>query len=144
MPPAPSSSFLRQVLLADGAMGLAIAAAHLLGGALLARWLALPPALLLGTGVFLIGWGGWLVWLGRAPGPGSGAGAGAVSTVTGGNALWALAAIALLLGAVGAQASGWGRAYLVLNAVIVVVFAELEWWGLRRSRSARALQPAGA
>ena len=144
MQPAPSSSFLRQILLVDGAMGLAIAAAHLLAGALLAHWLALPPALLLGTGVFLIGWGGWLVWLSRAPETGSGARAGAVWAVIGGNVLWALAAIALLLGAVGAQASGWGRAYLVLNAVIVVVFAELEWWGLRRARGARALHPAGA
>ncbi|MFD1711100.1 hypothetical protein FVQ98_00185 [Ottowia sp. GY511] len=134
------TSFLRQVLLADGAMGLAVAAVHLLAGALLASWLALPSALLLGTGVFLLGWGVGLIWLGRA----DGLGAGAVWAVIGGNALWALAAITLLLGDVGAQANGWGRAYLVLHALIVVVFAELQWWGLRRSRAALALRPAGA
>ncbi len=137
---ALSSSFLRRVLVADGALGLVTAAVHVLAGVLLARWLALPPSLVFGTGVFLVGWGVALVWLGRTPS----VGAGAVWAVIGGNALWALAAIALLLGDVGAQANGWGRAYLVLNAVIVVVFAELQWWGLRRARGQRALHPAGA
>ena len=136
---AQASSFLRRVLLADGVNGLAVAAVHLLAGTLLASWLALPQALLVGTGVFLIGWGVWLVWLGRT----RQLGAGAVWVVIGGNALWALAAVTLLLGDVGAQASAWGRAYLVLHALVVVVFAELQWWGLRRSRSASTLRPVG-
>ena len=128
-----SSKWLRRVLIADGAMGLAVAAVHLLAGAVLAGWLALPSPLLLGSGVFLIGWGLWLVALGRSPH----LGAAAVWTVIGGNVLWALAALALWSGAGGVEGNPWGRAYLLLHALLVLVLADLEWFGLRRARRAR-------
>lgn len=48
-----------------------------------------------------------------------------------GNAVWALASLALLLSSAIAP-SGWGQAYLVMHVVSVGLLAELQWFGVRR------------
>ena len=134
-----SSRWLQLTLQADGIVGLAVGAVHLLAASLLADWLALPRPLLLGTGAFLLGWGVWLRRLGRAPRVARAA----VWAVIIGNMLWVVGALVLLLGG-SLVTNVWGSAYLVLHVVLVLAFAELEWFGLRRSPATTGAQWAQA
>lgn len=121
-------TFLRRVLLADAAVG--VVAGLLMAGAagLLAGLLGLPEALLRGVGLVLLPYGALLAFLATraqlAPA--------AVWAVIALNALWVIDSLGLLL-------SGWvapnmlGYAVVLLQAVAVGVFAELEFVGLRRS-----------
>jgi hypothetical protein len=122
------SDFLRRVLLADavssGAMGLLLA---LLAGPL-ARWFGLPSDMLREVGIFLLGFAGFVALLGlRRASPRL-----LVWLVIVGNALWALDSVLLLV-------SGWvaptalGGAFVVAQALVVALLAELEYTGLRRS-----------
>ncbi len=126
-----SSRWLQWALAADALLGLLIAVAHLGGGHALAQVLALPPALLSGTGLFLLAWGALLAWLARQPQPV----AGWIVAVVDANLLWGLASLGLLLTDTLA-ANAWGNAYLVINAVSTLAFATLQWLGLRRSHPA--------
>ncbi|TDH63156.1 hypothetical protein E2C06_07175 [Dankookia rubra] len=122
------SDFLRRVLLADaacsGAMGLLLA---LLAGPL-SRWFGLPAALLLEVGLFLLAFAAFVAVLGlRQASPRL-----LVWLVIVGNALWALDSVLLLV-------SGWvaptalGGTFVVAQALVVALLAELEYTGLRRS-----------
>ena len=122
------SGFLRRVLLADaacsGAMGLLLA---LLAGPL-SRWFGLPSSMLLQVGLFLLGFAGFVAVLGlRQASPRL-----LFWLVIAGNALWALDSVLLLV-------SGWvaptalGGAFVVAQALVVALLAELEYTGLRRS-----------
>ena len=122
------SDFLRRVLLADavssGAMGLLLA---LLAGPL-SRWFGLPSALLLEVGLFLLAFAAFVAVLGlRRASPRL-----LVWLVIAGNALWALDSVLLLV-------SGWvaptalGGVFVVAQALVVAVLAELEYSGLHRS-----------
>lgn len=94
----------------------------------LAELFALPATLLLGAGVFCIGYAlvvatmsrkarlpRWAVW-----------------AVILGNFAWAAECAMLAFGEIGTP-SYTGRAFLVLQALAVFAFAELQWFGLRRS-----------
>lgn len=122
------SDFLRRALLADaicsGSMGLLLA---LLAGPL-SRWFGLPSAMLLQVGLFLLGFAGFVAVLGlRQASPRL-----LFWLVIAGNALWALDSVLLLV-------SGWvaptmlGGAFVVAQALVVALLAELEYTGLRRS-----------
>jgi hypothetical protein len=102
-----------------------------LGASALASLLNLPEALLRETGLFLVAYAALVGWLGTRP-----------STpkpllwiVIAGNAVWALASMALLF-------SGWvapnllGEAAVAMQAIAVGVFAELQYVGLRRGGDA--------
>ena len=127
------SPFLRRVLVADalasGATGLLMA----LGPDLLERLLALPSALLLYAGLALLPYAAVVAWLAaRASMPRA-----AVWAVIACNAAWAADSLLLL-------ASGWvaptalGYAFVVAQAFVVALFAELQFLGLRRSTTAVA------
>ena len=133
------SRFLKLALIADALAAAALAAAHLLLADWIAGWMQLPKDLLIGTGIFLVGWTALLLWLARAPR----AAAALVTLVIEGNLLWAAGAIGLLVSGVLA-ANAWGNAYLVLNAVSVLAFAALEWRGLRASAAAPQMRAARA
>ena len=122
------SDFLRRVLLADavcsGGMGLLLA---LLAGPL-SRWFGLPSVMLREVGIFLLAFAGVVAVLGlrhASPRP-------LVWLVIAGNALWALDSLLLLV-------SGWvaptalGGTFVVAQALVVALLAELEYTGLRRS-----------
>ena len=128
-----SNSFLRTVLLADaiasGATGLLMIA----GAGLLEGLLGLPVALLREAGLLLIPYVAFVAYDGtRAT-----ISRAAVHAVIGLNVLWVAGSIGLLV-------SGWvaptmlGYAFVIAQAAVVGVLAELQLVGLRRSATAAA------
>lgn len=127
-----SPRFLRNVLLADAASGLAGGVLQLAFTDALAQRTNLPVELLLGTGWFLLAYAAFAAYVGtRVPVPRS-----VVWLLVVGNLAWGVACVVLLLsGAV--QPSAWGIAYVVLQAVGVTIMAELQWFGLRHAPQGR-------
>jgi len=127
------SLLLRRALLADGLVG-AVTSLELL---LLADWLSallhLPRELLFGGGLVLAPLAAFLVWLSRRETiPRL-----AVWAVIAINAVWVIDSLLLLV-------SGWvapnplGYAFLIGQALVVLLFIELELLGLKRSGPALA------
>lgn len=122
-----ASSFLRHVLLADGAVsgatGLLMAAA----APVLAPWLGLPTALLQVAGVCLIPFGAALVMLARAqaiPAP-------RVWLVIAANVAWvAGSGLLMLLGP--ASLTLLGYVFVAFQALVVALLADLQWLANRQ------------
>ena len=125
------SSFLRRVLLADALMSGAAGLLMLLGAGLLTQTLDLPATLLRTAGLILLPYAAFVVYVANRS---QRVLVWAVILI---NALWAIDSVVLLL-------SGWvapnalGYAFVLVQAVAVAVFAELEYVGLRRSEAALA------
>ena len=132
------SRWLKTTLGVDALVSGAVALLHLLAADALAAWLALPRALLLGSGAFLVAYVALLTALARAPRVPSAL----IALVVAGNVLWALGCLALLGGAVARNALG--ASFLVLHAATVLTFAAFEWRGLRTSAPAPRLRVARA
>jgi hypothetical protein len=121
------SRFLRNVLLADAAVSGAAAAAMLLGGSWLQSLLNLPGELLLPAGLVLAAYAGLVAWLARRE---------SLPRVT----VWALIAcnVAWAADCVAIAIAPWfapnalGQAFLGLQVVAVLAFAELQFMALRR------------
>lgn len=97
----------------------------------LAALLQLPAPLLAGASVFMLAYAAVLGWLrGRDTLP-----RWAAWTIILGNTLWALDCAALALLGI-ATPSTLGVAFLLTQAVVVLGFAELQYFGLRRSAAA--------
>jgi hypothetical protein len=125
------SLLLRRALLADAIFSGASALLLSLGAGALAPLLDLPQALLRETGLFLIAYTALVGWLGTRPSlpkP-------LVAIVVAGNAAWTIASVVLLF-------SGWvtpnllGELLVAAQAIVVGVFAELQYVGLRKSEGA--------
>jgi hypothetical protein len=122
-----SSSLLHQALLADAAISGATGLLMLLGAGLLASLLGLPEALLRFAGLILLPYGVLVAYLGTRESPPRPA----VWAVIAVNALWAADSILLLL-------SGWvapnalGHVFVAAQALVVLIFAELQYIGMRR------------
>lgn len=122
------SPLLRTALLIDGlisgAMGLLVLAASWLGA-----FLELPRDFLFGAGASLLPFAVALVWLARR----AALNRLAVWAVIAINALWVVESLLLLIG-------GWltpnllGYGFVIAQAVAVLAFSELEWFGLKRSQ----------
>src|SRR5687768_1366322 len=120
------STLLRRALLAD-------ALASGLSGALLtfdaeplSAWLGLPQALLQTAGIVSLAYAVLVAWLGTRDAlwrP-------AVWAVIVGNVAWALGSLELLFTL---NPSSLGMAYVIAQGLLVAVFAELQFIGLRRS-----------
>ena len=124
------SSFLRRVLIADAAVSAAVGALMALGAGALAGLLGLPPALLTIAGVALFPYAAYLVWLAtRTAVPRA-----AVWVPISLNVVWAVDCL-LVLFAAGQQPTWLGEAFVVVQIVTVLAFAELEFIGLRRALS---------
>jgi hypothetical protein len=125
------SMLLRRALLADAIFSGASALLLSLGAGALAPLLDLPQALLRETGLFLIAYTALVGWLGTRPSVPKAL----VAIVVAGNAAWTIASVALLF-------SGWvtpnllGEILVAAQAIVVGVFAELQYVGLRRSEVA--------
>ena len=120
------NTFLKRVLWADAAVSGAVALLQLAVPALLAAQTGLPNALLVGTGLFLVGYVAWLITLAtraRLWTP-------LLWFVIAGNAGWAVAALVVSL-ALPLAALGQGFAFV--HAAAVSVFAWLEYRGLSDS-----------
>jgi hypothetical protein len=123
------SPLLRRALVADALISAAAGIVMTLGAHALQDVLRLPTSLLMSAGLLLFPWAACLLWLARKPAVPSAA----VWTVIVLNALWIAESVRVALGGEFAP-SGWGQAFIAVQALAVVVFAELEFIGLRRSR----------
>jgi hypothetical protein len=127
------SLFLRRTILADAVFSGASALLLSLGAGALAPLLNLPEALLRETGLFLIAYAALVGWLGTRPSIPKAL----PWIVIAGNAAWTLASIALLFsGAV--TPNLLGEAAVAMQAIVVGVFAEMQYIGLRKSGGALA------
>lgn len=126
------SGALRAALRADAGVSAAAAALQLLAGTALNTATGLPSPLLLGSGVFMVGYVALLLVLAsraRLWRP-------LVGLVIVGNGLWALGCVALAFGGP-AAINSLGQAYLLLQALGVALLAAWQAFGLRRSAPAR-------
>ena len=120
--------FLRNILIIDAISCAACGLLQLLFGASLVELFALPASLLMWTGEFLLVYAAVVsVVAFKLPQPHP-----IVWTFVIGNFAWAIACAALLLGS-WVEPTMLGKAYIVMQAVTVVVLAELQLTCLRRS-----------
>ncbi|VVE78840.1 hypothetical protein [Pandoraea sputorum] len=122
-------SMLVRVMLADALVSGAVGLLQVLAAVPLAGLLDLPAVGLRVTGLVLLVYGAALVWLVRR----TTLPAGAAWTVIGINVIWALDC-ALLLASDWIAPNGLGVAFIGVQIVTVLVFAELTFIGLRRRR----------
>lgn len=126
---AAPASFLTRVVRIDALVSGAAGALQLAAAAPLSQWLALDAGLLRGSGAVLLAWVGFLAWvLARRP-----LVAARVWAVVAVNLAWVAASVGLLLTGL-ASPNALGLAYVLAQAVVVAVFAELQILGLRRLR----------
>ena len=121
-----SPKFLRYVLLADSVSCAATGALQVFATAMLADMFRLPAELLMGTGVFLLVYAAAVAFIATRPSIPRGF----VWLFVAGNFGWA-AGCAALLTATPLHPSMLGQAWVIVQAVTVVVLAELQWAGLR-------------
>jgi hypothetical protein len=120
--------FLRRVLLADAAVSAAMGLAMLIGAHALEPWLGVPAWLLRAAGIAFLPFAALVGLAATRPTlPRS-----AVLAVIALNLLWALEC-ALVLTTGWLDPTPFGIAFIVAQAVTVVVLAEREWVGLRRA-----------
>jgi len=127
------SALLRSALLIDGLVSGATGLLLVLAASWLGAFLELPRPLLFGAGLSLLPFAIVLVWMANRLELNR-LGVWAVIVV---NAVWVIDSLLLLI-------SGWvtpnlfGYAFVIAQAVAVVVFIELELFGLKRSQPALA------
>jgi hypothetical protein len=129
-----SPRFLSRVMGVDAASCAATGALQLGFTDQLARLTGLPASLLIGTGVFLLAYAAAAAAMAlRATPPRT-----LIALVAIGNFGWAAACAALLASGVFAV-TALGMAWVIAQAVTVVLLAEAQWMGLRATRpTARA------
>ncbi len=128
-----SSPLLRQALLADATTSAAFGLLMLLAAGPLGSLLGLPEPLLRIAGVVLLPYAGFLAWLGlreQVQKP-------LAWAVVIGNVLW-VADSALLLLSGWVQPTAAGYAFVIMQALVVLMYAEFQFIGLRRSEEAVA------
>jgi hypothetical protein len=126
-----SPNLLRTALWADAMVSLASGALQVAFSGLMSERLGLPVSLLAYTGEFFLLYGAAVALLATRKHPPGGV----VWLLIIGNALWAAATLTLLLIG-GLSPTLPGKGYVVMQAVIVAILAELQYFGLRRSQSA--------
>jgi hypothetical protein len=131
------SPFLRRVLWLDAAVSATVGGVMAAAAAFIEGLTRLPAGLLVPAGLALLPYAGYLVWLATRPA----VPAAAVWVPIGLNLVWALdCAVFAWLGSPAPNA--FGLVFLAVQAVTVLLFAELEFIGLRRA-AARANAAAG-
>ncbi|MGO1073182.1 hypothetical protein [Lysobacter sp. CA199] len=126
---APASQLLRRVILADAVVSGAAGLLQLAAAGPLSGWLAIDAGWLRGAGWILMAWLAFLLWtLSRRE-----IGAPLVWTIIGVNLAWIAASVLVLVeGAIAPNALG--MAFVLAQAAVVAVFAELQFFGLRRQQ----------
>jgi hypothetical protein len=127
------SPLLRQALLADATTSGAFGLLMLLAAGPLSHLLDLPEMLLRSAGAVLIPYVTLLAWLSlreqmHKP---------VVWAIILGNALWTADSLLLLVGG-WVSPTGAGYAFVIAQALVVLMYAELQFMGLRRSDVATA------
>ncbi len=127
------SPLLRQALLADATTSAAFGLLTLIGAGPLSHMLGLPDVLLRISGVLLLPYAAFVGYLGLREQMNRMV----VWAVVIGNAIWAADSLLLL-------ASGWvsptsaGYAFVIMQALVVLMYADFQYVGLRRSNEATA------
>jgi hypothetical protein len=123
-----TQTFLRRALgidaIASGALGLLM----LVTAQPLSALLGLPTTLLSGAGVALLPWAAWVGWLASRPMPPRLQ----VWFVIALNVVWVIESAILLIGD-SVQPTSLGIAFVIAQAAAVGVFAELQYFGIRRT-----------
>lgn len=123
------TGLLRLALRLDAVATGAVGAAALIGCAALDSVLGLPVAFLAGIGAFLVLYAVFAAWVGSARAPRRTA----VWTVIGSNLGWF--ALSVVTAAAGwLDPTGLGTALIVVQAVAVLGFADLQLYALRKAR----------
>lgn len=122
------SSFLRRALIIDAVMTGATALLALLAGGLLAQLLAVPEPLLRYAGVALVPFVLYVGFLARR----EVVSRASVVAIIALNISWVVASVWLLVGS-SIQPNALGSAFIVVQAVAVALFAELQYVGLRKA-----------
>jgi hypothetical protein len=126
------TGFLRRVLAADATTCVATGLLLLFGASALEPWLGIPPTLMRSAGTSLLPIAAFFAYVAtRDSSPRV-----LVWAVIAGNAAWSFDSVALLF-------TGWiaptalGIVFIVAQALVVALVAELEYVGLRRSTALR-------
>jgi hypothetical protein len=123
-----TASFLRGALVLDAAISGTTGVVMLLGAGALESLLSVPAALLRYAGVSLLPFAAALVYLStRQKVPPS-----SVRTVIAANVAWVVASVGLLLSG-RIEPNAWGVAVILLQAIAVAGFADVQYIALRRS-----------
>lgn len=122
-----SPRFLRTVLWADAASCIGSGALQLVALDALPTLLGLPLALLVQTGLFLVGYGLVVAWMASQSEPPRRL----VALCAVGNLGWAAGCVVAV---VAFQPTAPGIAWIAMQAACVVVLAQLQYLGLRGSR----------
>jgi hypothetical protein len=124
-----SASTLRRVLWLDAASGLGMGLSHLVLAEPLSGWTGIPAAWLQVAALVVFGAASLAAWLAsRAEPP-----AGGVKLLAAGNFGWVAASLWLAFGA-GLPLTSLGLGWVLAQALVVLVMAELEWAGARRAQ----------
>jgi hypothetical protein len=121
-----ASPFLKRALLADAGVSGAVALLQLVASKPLADFTGLPAGLLVGTGVFLVGYVSLLIALAVRESVWSSL----IWLVIAGNLGWAVAALSI---AALQPLAALGTAFVLVHALAVTTFAYLEYRGLSAS-----------
>lgn len=122
------SSFLRRALVADALVSAALGAVMALGAVPLQSPLGIPSALLMPSGLALFPYAAYLLWLATRPSVPRAA----VWVPIVLNVLWAAECLVFAFTASPAPTL-FGEAFVASQVIAVLVFAELEYIGLRRA-----------
>ncbi len=124
-----SASTLRRVLWLDATSGMVMGLSHLALAEPLSGWTGIPAAWLQLAAVVVFAAASLAAWLAtRALPP-----AGGVRLLAAGNFAWVAASLWLAFGA-GVPLTALGLGWVLMQAVVVLVLAELEWTGSRQAR----------
>jgi hypothetical protein len=121
-------SFLGRVLLADAVLSGATGLLMLVGAGPLSSLLELPVGLLRGAGLVLLPFVAFVFWLSQKPVPNRAA----VWAVVLVNAVWVVDSVGLAFGGM-VSPNALGLAFVLGQAAVVAVFAELGFVALRNS-----------
>jgi hypothetical protein len=122
------SPLLRQALLADATTSGAFGLLMLLAAGPLSHLFGLPEMLLRGAGAILLPYVALLAWLSLREHIHTGL----AWAIVLGNILWTADSLLLLIGG-WVSPTGAGYAFVVAQALVVLMYAELQFMGLRRS-----------
>ena len=127
------NTFLRYALLADAVASGATGLLMIAGAGLLEGLLGLPTALTREAGLVLLPYVAFVAWVGTR----AAISRPAVQAVIAMNVLWVAGSVVVLVGGFVAP-TVLGYAFVIAQAVVVGVFAELQFIGLRRQDAVAA------
>ena len=124
-----SASTLRRVLWLDAASGFGMGLSHLALAGPLSGWTGIPAAWLQVAALVVLGAASLAAWLASRAVPPEGG----VKLLAAGNFAWVAASLWVAFGA-GLPLTALGLGWVLAQALVVLVMAELEWAGARRAR----------